>query len=662
MATRHLTGPVLFLSVLLAALLAILAGCGNPSTSTVTSPRAPLDTPTLVPTPPATAPPSPTSGPTGSGTPTPSSTPPPGPTPAPTFATSLNDAPERDLYRLAAELALGGNTEVPRVVNPEPVSYSVGRQDTFWLVDFQDLSLYQRQFELRLVSPRAYWYVEEGQNIQQQDLERAADIFERDIYPRVTDAFGEESRPGVDNDPHLNILHSGLRSVGGYFSSSDEYPQAVYQYSNQRETIYINTGALRVGTASYLDTLAHELQHAAHWNGDPSEDTWVNEGLSELAITVAGYQPDSIGRFLRRPTTSLVRWPLEQLSATANYGAAALFMHYLSEHYGSSQNLRQLVAEPADSIAGIDAYLRALGYQVTFRDVFQDWVVANLLDEDQGIYGYGGLAVQANPLKSIDHFSEISSEIPQYAAEYIELTNLVGPVRLQFRGLAENILIPVEVGEHGCWWSNAGDSISSTLTRAVDLSQLERATLSYQVWYSVEEDWDYGYVEVSVDGGKTWEILETPHSSPKNPVGQGFGPGYTGESQGWISESIELTPYAGREILLRFHYVTDDAINGDGLCLRQIAVPEAGLVDDPQGWQTEGFILTNNRLRQDYIVQVIEAGERNRVTPISLDEANSGEVVISTLQELDQLVVAVAALAPKTRQPASYTLAVEPAE
>ena len=96
------------------------------------------------------------------------------------------------------------------MVNPEPVSYSEGRQDTFYLLDLLDLEVYRRQFELRLVTPHAYWYVEEGLSVRQRDLERSAEIFEEDIYPRVTAIFGEEWSPGVDNDPHLNVISARL--------------------------------------------------------------------------------------------------------------------------------------------------------------------------------------------------------------------------------------------------------------------------------------------------------------------------------------------------------------------------------------------------------------------------------------------------------------------
>jgi immune inhibitor A len=591
----------------------------------------------------------------------------PPPTSTSPIASTFPPAPDRNLYQLSAQLSLHTDLpQIPRVVNPDPVSYAVGREDTFWLVNFRDMSMYQSEFELKLVTPRAYWYVEKDEPVSLGDLEQAAAQFEENVYPRVSAAFGQEWSPGVDNDPHLNIIHARLQGVAGYFSSSDEHPQSVAPYSNQREGIYINSRSLVLGSNTYLEVLSHELQHAIHWNSDSSEDTWINEGLSELAVTIAGHPSAespylSINPFMNSPTVSLIHWPLDNVNVSAHYGGASLFMHYLLEHYSNGADLRQLVAAPGDSVAGINYYLKQSGYSVTFRDVFRDWVVANILDEAQGAYGYRDLEVQTSVTESIDNFTQFQSEIPQYSAEYVQLESFTEPVRLRFQAPVENSLLPVNVGPEGCWWSNSGDSINSTLTRAVDLKEVTRATLNYEVWHNVEENWDYGYIEVSVDGGRTWKILATPHTSPENPIGNSFGPGYTGESHDWINESIDLTPYTGQEVLLRFQYVTDDAVSGAGICLRHTSVPEAGLAEDDMDWQAEGFVLISNRVKQDYIVQVIESGEETRVSALPLDANNNGEMVISSPETSQQLIVAVAALAPKTLQPAPYTLTIEPA-
>ena len=653
--------PALVLQLAVLAGL-ILAGCATPITPTAGP--APTVIPTAVPdsTTPATN--TPTAAPVATVTPT--TTPLPAPNPAPArptqqVHTSFPPAPDRDLYRLAAQLSLPpGAPEIPRLVNPLPVSYTAGRKDTFWLADLGLQQMYQQSFELRLVSPHAYWYVEEGLTVPQEDLERAAASFEAETYPKVTAAFGAEWSPGIDNDIHLNIINARLRGAGGYVISGDEHPQAAFRYSNQREAVYINAAAFPVGSTGYLPTVAHELQHLVHWNGDPTEETWLNEGLAELASTLSGSRRLTFAR--SSPQVSLVHWPVNQGGVGSHYEAASLFAHYLWEHYTrDNTDLDRLVQQPANGVAGVEAYLKAQGYSQDFRQVFQGWVVANFLDEPEGVYGYRSQQVQPRGVKSISGYNKLRSEVPQYAAQYVEVKDVSGPLRLRFQGSTTTPLIPEEVGEAGCWWSNAGDTISSTLTRAVNLTGLPEATLAYQVWHQVEENWDYGYVQVSTNEGQTWTSLATPHTSESNPLGNSYGPGYTGDSQGWLDERISLRAYAGQRILLRFHYVTDDGVNATGLCFRQISVPEAGLTPSGGGWQAEGFVLTGNRVAQDYIVQVIHTGAPNRVTVMSLDAAKAGELVVASPEAPSQLVVVVAALAPKTRQPAPYALTVEPA-
>ena len=97
------------------------------------------------------------------------------------------------------------------------------------------------------------------------------------------------------------------------------------------------------------------------------------------------------------------------------------------------------------------------------------------------------------------------------------------------------------------------------------------------VWYEIEEGWDYAYVEASDDDGRTWHILEGQHTTTENPSGNAYGPGYTGSSDEWLRESIDLTPFAGGPVLLRFEYVTDDAVYLDGLLIDDLSIPELDL-------------------------------------------------------------------------------------
>ena len=85
------------------------------------------------------------------------------------------------------------------------------------------------------------------------------------------------------------------------------------------------------------------------------------------------------------------------------------------------------------------------------------------------------------------------------------------------------------------WWSNRGDDSIETLTRAFDLTGVQQATLEFSTWYELETDYDYGFVTVSTDAGKTWTTLKGQSTTDFDPQGQNFGNGLTGVS---ISRNI----------------------------------------------------------------------------------------------------------------------------
>ena len=215
--------------------------------------------------------------------------------------------------RSFAGFARTWSCQLPLAVNTEPVTYETGRTDTFWVADLAGLSMYQVDADLLYVGDHAYWYFHKGYEPREQDLQTAARAFDESIYPTVTAAFGTELSPGIDNDPRLTILHTPLSSVAGYFSASDEYPKTIYPYSNEREMIYMSTGAF-VGRPPYLGTLAHELQHAVHWAADAGEETWINEGLSEVAKNLADYGFTFVRFFAADPGAQLTTWPADNAS------------------------------------------------------------------------------------------------------------------------------------------------------------------------------------------------------------------------------------------------------------------------------------------------------------------------------------------------------------
>ena len=315
-----------------------------------------------------------------------------------------------------------------------------------------------------------------------------------------------------------------------------------------------------------------------------------------------------------------------------------------------------------DGIDGINAYLADAGYVETFDEIFGDWTVANFLDQNGGKYGYPVDDFEPPRPRRIREYETLESSLPQYAAEYFEVDISRGNVSIEFEGEPYTPLLAINDPEVSCWWSNRGDSISSTLTRSLDLSGVDQATLTYRIWFGIEEDWDYGYLQVSTDEGKTWDIIEAPSTSPANPVGNSFGPGYTGFSGRWLEESVDLNAYAGQRVLLRFHYVTDAALNGIGMCVDDVSVPQIGFHDDGRqganGWDAQGFALTDNRVPQSFAVYAIEIGGETKVTKVHLDDTNQGSLTVSRLEDLDELVIVVAAMAPAAIERAHYRLAV----
>jgi hypothetical protein len=215
------------------------------------------------------------------------------------------------------------------------------------------------------------------------------------------------------------------------------------------------------------------------------------------------------------------------------------------------------------------------------------------------------------------------------------------------------------------WYSNRGDSADTTLTQAFDLSGLSQATLQFRSWYNIEKDWDYAYVAVSTDGGEFWQIVPAISTLDTNPVGNAYGPGFTGASGQWLEESVDLTPFVGQEILLRFEYVTDDAINMPGFAIDDIQIPELNFFDDAEsgdgGWLSEGFIRTDNQLRQRYVVPLITFDQNNQptVNRIALDENGQGEIVVPNFGgEVRQAILVVSAQAPTTSSQADYTYSI----
>ena len=363
----------------------------------------------------------------------------PTPSPEPLGGGVAPEPPERDLVDLARRLRPDLGEPLAGATPGQSVTYDVGHTDTFFVIDLVGRSVSSVRATLKVVSEHGYWYADDAAQVPSDSLEEAAEAFEDTIYPVVTRLFGDFQGPEADQ--RLTVLHTPLRRLSGYYSSLDEYPSQVHPNSNQRRMLYMDSESLEAGTPLYLGVLAHELQHALHWTADQGEDAWVNEGMSEVAKEIAGYEASFVGSFLERPSTQLDYWPDQVGQSAPNYGAATLFLKFLVHHYGGDEGLRSLVREPMDGIRGVESYLAAYGK--TFLDVFGDWVVANYLGAEDGQYSYGDAEVQIDEVEAMTAYGLKTDVLPQFSAGYIDL-RLDGDVLAEFQGDILTAQVPTQ--------------------------------------------------------------------------------------------------------------------------------------------------------------------------------------------------------------------------
>jgi hypothetical protein len=587
--------------------------------------------------------------------------------------------PKSDIYDLAYRLL--GKVALQRTLPPPEALYQVGDRQLFWVGNADSDEHAQVPATLRYVTDHLYFWVQDGASYNPGELRDLAQAFESAIYPTTRAFFGSEWSPGVDGDEHIYILYASHlgRTLAGFFSSVDEYTPSIFPYSNAHEIFFLNADRVDLGKLATYGVLAHEFQHMIQWNIDRDEETWLNEGFSELSAFLNGY---GLSRFdeayARNPDVRLDDWPAQLGETARNYGASYLFMSYFLSRFGE-QVTKAVVADPANGLESFDQVLQAggatdplTGKPIGVDDVFADWVIASYLRDET--VGDGRYAYRVNP--DVPKFvpTETLSDCPlqaaernvqQYGVDYIRIT-CQGDYLLHFAGTSELGVLPVDAysGEY-LFWSNRGDEADMTLTRLFDFTdQSGPLTLIYWTLYDLEQNYDYVYLEASLDG-KNWQILKTPSGTEENASGNSFGwayNGYSGLQPEWILEEVDLSEFAGHKVSIRFEYITDPAVNGEGFLLDDVFVPQIGYFtdfeNDDGGWQAEGFVRIRNILPQTYRLALITIGKDTSVEHIPLGMDMTAEVPIHIGGNIKEVVLVVSGTTRFTRQKANYWVSV----
>jgi hypothetical protein len=273
----------------------------------------------------------------------------------------------------------------------------------------------------RYVGQHAAIYVDQEapDTIRSAEMESLGQLFDDDLYPIVTGAFGAES--DIDENGHVLILMTpvvnGLTPesecstaiVTGFFFAIDVSPQFQNdERSNRGEIFYAltpdPTGS--VGCAHPVDrierlvpvTFSHELQHMISYHqhvllrGGGSEVLWLNEGMSHLSEELAALHFEAQGdgtrfsqfavgnlfnafAYLKDPGATFLL-PQAGTGTLEERGASWLFLRWLTDQFGPDVPRR--LAETAET--GAANVAAAVGEP--FSRLVSEWFVANWLSDN----------------------------------------------------------------------------------------------------------------------------------------------------------------------------------------------------------------------------------------------------------------------------------------
>jgi hypothetical protein len=408
-------------------------------------------------------------------------------------------------------------------------------------------------------------------------------------------------------------------------------------------------------------------------NSDRNDSTWMTEGFAEVGAFLNGYDVGGADwAYIQDPDLQLNSWA-DNFSPDfgRHYGQAFLYLTYFLDRFGEEAT-KALTNNPENDLPSVDATLAELnitdpqtGEVLTADDVFMDWAATLYLmnpNVGDGRYTYHNYPDAPRYFPDEDDTisdcpESVSSVVNQYGIDYYTI-DCTGDYTLQFTGSTVVGLLPADAnsGKY-VFWSNKGDESDMTLTREFDFTDVTGPiTLTFDMWYDLEADYDYVFLEASTDG-EVWQILTTPSGTDEDPSGNSFGWGYNGQTNGWVTEAVDLSDFAGETVQIRFEYITDAAVNGEGFLLDDVRVDaidyETDFETDDGGWEAAGFVRVDNNLPQTYRLSLITTGDTTTVTEIPLNEDQTAEIPLS-LESGEEAVLIVTGATRFTIQPSAY--------
>lgn len=370
----------------------------------------------------------------------------------------------------------------------------------------------------------------------------------------------------------------------------------------------------------YEGVFAHEYQHLLEYYQDPNEVNFINEGLSDFAISLTGYANTlaTVGqkgteshlacfngfgtvktaynnnpRDCGGPQNSLTLWGDEGSGAEilADYGNAWSFQLFLYDRYGQDFTSALHRDGRHQGLDGVQAELNRFGDYARVYDVLHDFQTMNLVD--RYVDGPGGTvsgrpkgAVTTESLNATANLLNPASYAKPGAApngaDYVGLRGtgasfLTGDQLREVAFTGAKTLPPLPLlwtvstdapgraGNPTLWSGNSTNLDAAAITSVAVPAGSPKLTFAER--HLAEQGYDYAYTVVSTDGGKTYTALANA-----NTVAGPLGPALNGDAAGFATQTFDLSAYAGTTVLLGFRYVSDGGVNDGGWYVDDVKV------------------------------------------------------------------------------------------
>jgi bacillopeptidase F (M6 metalloprotease family) len=166
--------------------------------------------------------------------------------------------------------------------------------------------------------------------------------------------------------------------------------------------------------------------------------------------------------------------------------------------------------------------------------------------------------------------------------------------------------------------------------------------LTFDAAWDLETTFDFGYAQITDDGGETYTSLQCTDTvddtdAELGNVGPGYGHGFNGfnDNPTFQPQTCDLTAWAGQTVGLAFRYFSDSNTHGDGFWVDDVMIDDTLISDGStlEGWQSATEF--NPVEVEGYTVRLIAYGNGNKawIGQLSLDEDMNGVLTGGALRK-----------------------------